>query len=548
MKILVVDDQAANRGLLSYLLEEDGHEVIEASDGEEGVKKFDEYVPDLVLMDVMMPGMDGYETAELIKSKSQKHVPIIFLTALSDDVSLSRCIESGGDDFLTKPVNEVLLNAKIKAHERIRELNNELSQKNDELLDLHGVLKQESELAEYVYDHAISQNLDFKNVKSYLSPMGGFSGDVIFVEMSNRGTLFIMLGDFTGHGLPAALGALPISQQFKYLAQQGVSLGDLVEQINITLHNYLPGNMFCAANLIELNSEGDRVNCWSGGLPDILLIDEEGRVRKAIKSQHLALGVLSEKNFKRDVVEINMDPGERLIMYSDGVTDCSDINGEMLGEARFEMMFDGRTKGDDLFDSLVSRMQTFGRGRPQDDDVSMLELVIAAPEEDSFRSMADSDLKTVSINVLPWGLSTKLNLSLHREFDLISKVVSLFANRSWLRSRKDHIYHVALTQFRYLVDNQILSLEWDELGLNFEDDQRQSERSKAMDKLEAKFVYMSIIFDPESSSLKMIMSNQNIDSETILDEYRHEVVNNQRISFVDKRDGVLTLVTEVFVL
>ena len=129
LNILIVDDQAANRTLLSFLLEEDGHQIIEAASGQEGVDCFSRDVPDLVLLDVMMPGMDGYETATLIKAQSPEHVPIIFLTALSDDVSLSKCIESGGDDFLTKPVNETLLTAKIKAHERIRELNSELTKK-----------------------------------------------------------------------------------------------------------------------------------------------------------------------------------------------------------------------------------------------------------------------------------------------------------------------------------------------------------------------------------------------------------------------------------
>ena len=191
MKILVVDDQAANRGLLSFLLEEDGHEVVEAACGREGVNSFIAEIPDLVLMDVMMPGMDGYEAAAEIKSLTGNYVPIIFLTALSDDVSLSKCIESGGDDFLTKPVNETLLNAKIKAHERIRELNIELSKKNQELERYQKLLKQEHELAEYVFESAISWQLPTPTVKRFLSPMGGFSGDLILSAPTCRNSLFV---------------------------------------------------------------------------------------------------------------------------------------------------------------------------------------------------------------------------------------------------------------------------------------------------------------------------------------------------------------------
>tara|TARA_R110002072_G_scaffold1598_6_gene13615 strand:- start:46823 stop:48019 length:1197 start_codon:yes stop_codon:yes gene_type:complete len=375
VKILVVDDQAANRGLLSFLLEEDGHEVVEAVCGREGVNSFIAEIPDLVLMDVMMPGMDGYEAAAEIKSLTGNYVPIIFLTALSDDVSLSKCIESGGDDFLTKPVNETLLNAKIKAHERIRELNIELSKKNQELERYQKLLKQEHELAEYVFESAISWQLPTPTVKRFLSPMGGFSGDLILSAPTCRNSLFVMLGDFTGHGLPAALGALPVSQDFQVLAEQGVSLGELARQLNRTLYKYLPSHMFCAANLIEVSADGTHAECWLGGLPDMFLIDGEGLIRRALRSSHMPLGVIKDSDFRESLQQVTMQPGERLVAYSDGVTDCCNTYGEMLGEAGFELMFDGAVKGEGLFDSLVDRVRSFGEGHPQDDDISMLEIL-----------------------------------------------------------------------------------------------------------------------------------------------------------------------------
>jgi CheY-like chemotaxis protein len=378
LKILVVDDQAANRSLLSFLLEDEGHQVVEAACGQEAVDAFAHDVPDLVLMDVMMPGMDGYEAAALIKAHASHHVPIIFLTALSDDESLSKCIESGGDDFLTKPVNEVLLTAKIKAHERIRELNSELNKKNQELERYKTIMEQEHELAEYVFESAISWQLEVPSVKRFLSPMGGFSGDVILTAQTSRNTLFVFLGDFTGHGLPAALGALPVSQDFQILAEQGVSLSELARQLNRTLYNYLPAHMFCAANLIEVSTDGLNASCWLGGLPDMFLVDTEGLIRKAMHSQHVALGVISDSSFQTNLIELKMRAGERLIAYSDGVTDCSNHSGEMLGEAGFEMMFDGSVSGDELFDSLVERITTFGKGQPQDDDISIVD-VAAAP-------------------------------------------------------------------------------------------------------------------------------------------------------------------------
>lgn len=380
MNILVVDDQAANRVLLTYLLEDFGHQVVEASNGDEAITKYHQSQPDLVLMDVMMPGKDGYEVATELKANSATHVPIIFLTALSDDLSLSRCIENGGDDFLTKPVNEVLLQAKIKAHERIRDLNTELTQKNHELEALHKVLRQEHDLAEFVFDKAISCQAEHPQIKSYLQGMGSFSGDVILVEPSPaRNSLFLLLGDFTGHGLPAALGALPVKQAFSYLVKEGRCVEEIARHLNQTLYEYLPAHMFCAAIIIEFDPLLGHAEYWLGGLPEMLLLDAKGCIREVFKSEHIALGILSDKSFKPVPRSIQLAPNERLVVYSDGITDCCDISGEMLGEERFEQMFDGQVPIDALFDSVVERVRLFGEGRPQDDDVSIMEIAALAP-------------------------------------------------------------------------------------------------------------------------------------------------------------------------
>lgn len=379
LKILIVDDQAANRVLLSYLLEDDGHQIEQASNGEEAIAKYREALPDLVLLDVMMPGKDGYEVAAELKLDSEVYVPIIFLTALSDDLSLSKCIECGGDDFLTKPVNEVLLTAKIKAHERVRDLNSELTQKNRELEKLHGLLRQEHDLAEFVFEKAISGQLKHPNVQHYLAGMSSFSGDVVLLEPSKRGTLFVLLGDFTGHGLPAALGALPVKQAFNLLVNENRSLAEVASYLNHSLYEYLPSQMFCAASVIEFNPLTKVVEYWHGGLPDMLVLDANGLIRQSIKSSHLALGVVSEKSFKADTDFINLEENERLLVYSDGITDCCDINGEMLGEDRFEAMLDGKVDNALLFDSIVERVLHFGVGRPQDDDISILEIAATLP-------------------------------------------------------------------------------------------------------------------------------------------------------------------------
>jgi len=121
MKILIVDDSATIRAAISLLVQRMGHTVIAANDGAQGLQLYKLEHPELVLIDVMMPVMDGYEAARRMRECSSEDdwVPIIFLSSKEADQDLDRAIESGGDDYLVKPVSSVVLNAKIRALRRM---------------------------------------------------------------------------------------------------------------------------------------------------------------------------------------------------------------------------------------------------------------------------------------------------------------------------------------------------------------------------------------------------------------------------------------------
>ena len=161
MKVLVVDDQATNRAILTWLLEEDGHEIFEAQDGQEAIDVYQKVDVDIVLMDVMMPVMDGLEATKQIKAiqSDGNYVPVIFLTALEDDKALSQCLESGGDDFLSKPYNDAVLKAKIAAHMRIRELTKVITKNNAELTLHNSRWQREQSIVEHIFNKALEHNL-----------------------------------------------------------------------------------------------------------------------------------------------------------------------------------------------------------------------------------------------------------------------------------------------------------------------------------------------------------------------------------------------------
>ncbi len=136
-KILIVDDMKTNRLLLASILQEEtGYEISLANDGFAVLDAIEKNVPDLVLLDIMMPGMDGYEVARILKSRERtRDIPILFITAITDITGITTAFEVGGVDYITKPFNKVELLARINAHLKLKLTQDELKHKNKLLQD-----------------------------------------------------------------------------------------------------------------------------------------------------------------------------------------------------------------------------------------------------------------------------------------------------------------------------------------------------------------------------------------------------------------------------
>jgi len=133
MKILLIDDSKIEQMVISSFLDSSTHDVIIASSGEEGIQAFKAQQPDLILLDVMMPGIDGYEVAKRIRASEEPWVPIIFLSGKTSSEDLVKGISAGGDDYLTKPVDPLVLSAKLQAMDRISTMRSQLIQTTKQL-------------------------------------------------------------------------------------------------------------------------------------------------------------------------------------------------------------------------------------------------------------------------------------------------------------------------------------------------------------------------------------------------------------------------------
>lgn len=452
MNVLIVDDQRTNREILNFILRELGHSCDEAENGEQAVHKVKEKIPDLILMDVVMPVMDGYQATKEIKAYlGSQYVPVIFLTGLSDKSTLIKCLESGGDDFLSKPVDEIVLQAKMGAHGRTRELNEQVLKKSRELEYHHTRLQQEHEMGEHVLSNAMKDSeLDSPCINHYISPASLFNGDLLLAAQKPEGGLYIFLGDFTGHGLSASIGAVPVSQAFYAMTAKNLPLSEIARTLNLSLYKFLPDHMFCAATLVELNQSGTMAKLWMGGLPDGVVMSNNSGIKGLIRSKHMPLGILDDDEFEDDLDFIKLQTGDSIICYTDGITEGVNKEGEMFGEQRLQSFL--QYNDANPVQVLIDGFREFKGDTEQEDDISVVQI----------KSQPTESKKTIVKHetALPWSITTTLYASdLKQTQDPAAQLISMMPKTEQFNAHADSIRTIIAEVYSNSLEHGVLGLD-----------------------------------------------------------------------------------------
>ncbi len=457
LRILIAEDNDSDRMILNAIVRKQGHEVILARDGEEAVEAFARQRPQLVLLDAMMPRMDGLEAARRIKEAAGEDlVPIIFLTSLSDAESLASCLEVGGDDFLSKPYNRVILEAKINAFMRMRNLHHSLQRQRDVIRQRNEQLTHEQQLARRVFDNIAHRGcLEAENIRYEASPMSIFNGDVLFASPKPAGGMHVLLGDFTGHGLPAAIGALPVSEIFYGMTAKGFSISDILREMNQKLQRILPPGFFCCATMLDIDLQTGHVEVWNGGLPDGYLLRLDGSTER-IRSRHLPLGVLAPDRFSAACERYRLVAQERLLLCSDGIMESVNASGEMFGETRLEEVIDQRHSPMDVYDELLGQVKRFRAGAQSEDDITVVEVAMADPAV--LESVRPVDLVDTSSGPTNWNCRYELRDRTLADFNPVPLLLHMCMDVPGLRMFSGQIYCIVTELFNNALEHGILAL------------------------------------------------------------------------------------------
>jgi PAS domain S-box-containing protein len=251
-----------------------------------------------------------------------------------------------------------------------------LALQNEQLQRLNEQARAEEVLAGQLLANVRRQGcLDAPGIRYIASPLGFFNGDVALAAFTPSGELRWMLGDFTGHGLSAAIGTIPVAGAFYAACRADLSLADLVGNINDLLKSLLPAGLFCAAGFLSLNPTHEVLSVWNSALPPILIRTDGGEVLQ-FASQSLPLGLVTSKELGILPSEVAVRPGDDVLVFSDGLSEASDPNGALFGVERIEQALRSVHGAGEGFDAVVRSLSDFRGGVEAHDDVSLVSVSV----------------------------------------------------------------------------------------------------------------------------------------------------------------------------
>lgn len=368
MKILVVENETGAMASLLGSLPEPALTVGVAA-AEDAVAHARERRPDLVIVDAAgLPRKAGYKICRKLKLEDQTgRIPVLLLLAVGDHAAWKELIESGADDFMLPPFDGDALQAKLNLLQRQQATHHHL-------LRSHTHIEQEIRLSRHMFEAITKRQREQVEYLEYWTLAAGrFSGDLFIYERTPDGRLHAFVADFTGHGLSAAVGALPASDAFFAMSRKGLSLREIVTEINRKLYELLPTGMFCAATLIGINKDHTAAEIWNGGVPAVLMFGRDGALKGRAASGNLPLGILPPEELFAQTTVHDLTGVGAIVVCSDGLIEAHDAQAEMYGEARLIEAV-GRNSGASgvLLNGIRSDVLEFLDGIEPHDDISLV--------------------------------------------------------------------------------------------------------------------------------------------------------------------------------
>jgi sigma-B regulation protein RsbU (phosphoserine phosphatase) len=378
-KILIVDDDLINIRVLEIPLRAQGYTVLKATSGQEALEQIEVSEPDLILLDIQMPQMDGFEVCRRIRENEEtQFVPIVMVTALKEAEDRIKSIEVGADDFISKPVDYHEVLARVGSLLRIKQYRDDLKHANEELAIHNARLEKELQMAKEIQQILIPQKRDLAGFRffAHYVPEIDVGGDFFDLWEIGSGKLGVFISDVMGHGVSAAFVTVFIKTVVEEIRGGINDPGELLAMLNTRFDRLISSQLFMFATafcaIIDLSK--NTLSCANAGHPFPFLLKHHQGICEPIGDKDAGKGLGLAPNSVYKTHQYPFDDLSRVFLYTDGVYEIKNRGGEEFNRDRLKsvLLQQVTEPTPSLVDNVLAAINQFSDGAEKDDDMTLV--------------------------------------------------------------------------------------------------------------------------------------------------------------------------------
>jgi sigma-B regulation protein RsbU (phosphoserine phosphatase) len=367
-RVLIVDDVKTNVDILVQALRDD-YKLSVALDGAAALRNVEKNLPDLVLLDIVMPGLDGYEVCRQLRAHERtREVPVMFLSALEDVENKAQGFEVGGNDYLTKPFEVLEVKARVRSLLKAKAYADAVREAMAR--DLR--IAREIQMGILPADPAAVTKGTGLDVHAVIEPAREVGGDLYEVLRVSDDRVVVALGDVSGKGIPAALFMAVAVTVLRTLARQIAEPDEILRRLNDELVEQNPRGMFVTLQCLVFDLAHRRVSCAGAGHHQLAILSPSRPPRLACPSSGFPAGLMPSNEIDHEI--LSLEPGDTFVLFSDGVSEAMNPGDEFYGEERLLAALattSGATPAETVT-GLMADVRAFTAGAKQSDDITVL--------------------------------------------------------------------------------------------------------------------------------------------------------------------------------
>ena len=379
--ILVADDDQSTRILLRLILQKEGYQIIEVENGQECLAAWQEHQPDMILLDAMMPVMDGFSCCQQLHQieENELSIPILMITGLNDKKSVDRAFAVGATDYITKPIHPPVLCQRLrrilkasKAEAALKASEAKLLQQN---LRLQSELKQASDYVRSLLPPPLTEKI---KIEQQFAPSAQLGGDIFDYYWLDPNHLVVYLLDVAGHGVKSALLSISV---LNILRSQSLYNTDFYEpwtvlrELNRVFQMNETGDNYFTIWYGVLSLTEQELVYASAGHPPGIFITQDSKTVQHLDNDNIPIGMLDKYPFEQGVCPIST--GDSLYVFSDGVYEVPQANGRLWGFDNLVKLIKQCQHRDDFnLEKVWQYIQKQHKDRVLDDDFSLLKIIL----------------------------------------------------------------------------------------------------------------------------------------------------------------------------